>query len=54
MDPDDDLGGDPPCWAHLFEGDDAECSGEQPECHPAECAGRRRDEFVPQGSSTPA
>ena len=30
MDPEDDLGGDPPCWAHLFEGDDAECSGEEP------------------------
>ena len=54
MDPEDDLGGDPPCWAHLVEGDDAECSGGQAVSHPAEFAGRRRDEFDPQGSSTPA
>ena len=54
MDPEDDLGGDPPCWAHLFEGDDAECSGEQTGASdPAEYAGGRRDEFVPPGSSSP-
>jgi hypothetical protein len=52
MDPEEDLGGDPPCWAHLFE--DAECSGEQPGPPSAERADRRRDEFDPQGSSTPA
>jgi hypothetical protein len=54
MDPEDGLGGDPPCWAHLFEGDEAECSDERAVSHPAECAGRRRDEFGPQASSTPA
>jgi hypothetical protein len=42
MDPDEDLGGDPPCWAHLFEGDEAECSTEPPVPQPAESASRAR------------